>query len=283
MASKSYVIRRMQLNELQVVLDWAAKEGWNPGLYDACSFYQADPQGFFAGVLDGELIAAGSMVCYDERFAFAGLYIVKPEFRGQNYGFQLAQALLAYADKRITGLDGVLEQVANYEKMGYQTAYLSQRYQYNVSERPLANNPALMPVSAADFEVLTHYEQHLFPTARPNFLRAWITQTGSIALAHKQGQHVSGYAVIRPCQVGYKIGPLFADNGDIAEQLLIGLLEKIPGQSVSLDIPEPNTAAITLAQKLGMQPGFTTARMYRNGAPQMNLSKIYGVTTLELG
>ena len=39
------VIRRMSKSELDRALDWAAAEGWNPGLHDAESFYAVDPQG----------------------------------------------------------------------------------------------------------------------------------------------------------------------------------------------------------------------------------------------
>jgi hypothetical protein len=29
--------------ELRIAVDWAADEGWNPGLNDAACFYAADP------------------------------------------------------------------------------------------------------------------------------------------------------------------------------------------------------------------------------------------------
>ena len=48
----SLVIRNMSEHELALALDWAAAEGWNPGLDDARCFYAADPNGFFLGELD---------------------------------------------------------------------------------------------------------------------------------------------------------------------------------------------------------------------------------------
>jgi len=50
-----------------------------------------------------------------------------------------------------------------------------------------------------------------------------------------------------------------------------------------LDVPEPNTAAVRMAQKAGMKNIFETARMYRGDAPAYNLEQLYGVTTFELG
>ena len=49
----SYAIRPMARDELSIALDWAAAEGWNPGLHDAPCFLAADPQGFLLGLLDG--------------------------------------------------------------------------------------------------------------------------------------------------------------------------------------------------------------------------------------
>ena len=39
-------IRPMRRDELELGIDWAAAEGWNPGLHDAGSFFAADAGGF---------------------------------------------------------------------------------------------------------------------------------------------------------------------------------------------------------------------------------------------
>jgi len=46
-------IRAMQAHELARHIDWAAQEGWNPGLHDAQAFHGADPQGFLLAELAG--------------------------------------------------------------------------------------------------------------------------------------------------------------------------------------------------------------------------------------
>jgi hypothetical protein len=40
--------------DLEVVLDWAAGEGWNPGLHDAAAFAAVDPEGLLLGLVNGE-------------------------------------------------------------------------------------------------------------------------------------------------------------------------------------------------------------------------------------
>ncbi|NTV92659.1 MAG: GNAT family N-acetyltransferase, partial [Chlorobiaceae bacterium] len=53
-----YSIRRMTRQEIGTVVDWAAEEGWNPGLHDADCFHTADPEGFLIGLLGNEPVAA---------------------------------------------------------------------------------------------------------------------------------------------------------------------------------------------------------------------------------
>lgn len=39
-------IRNLNKTEQRHLLSWAEKEGWNPGLHDADSFWRVDPDGF---------------------------------------------------------------------------------------------------------------------------------------------------------------------------------------------------------------------------------------------
>ncbi|MBN1662916.1 MAG: GNAT family N-acetyltransferase [Deltaproteobacteria bacterium] len=85
------IVRNMTREECDLAVEWAAQEGWNPGIYDAECFYAADPSGFFLAELNGKPAGCLSAVAYDYAFGFAGFYIMKPEFRGQGIGGQLTE------------------------------------------------------------------------------------------------------------------------------------------------------------------------------------------------
>src|SRR5512138_799328 len=121
-------IRTMRPDEISIAVDWAADEGWNPGLADAACFASVDPEGFFIGERSGAPAATVSCVNYDERFAFLGFYIVRADLRGKGYGLRIWDVAIAHAGSRVIGLDGVTAQQENYRKSGFQLAYANVRY-----------------------------------------------------------------------------------------------------------------------------------------------------------
>ena len=90
--------------------------------------------------------------------------------------------------------------------------------------------------------------------------------------------------MVRRCRTGFKVGPLFADDEEVADKLF----QKMRGfvgddTQIFLDTPEVNKSAVSLAKKYSMKPMFETARMYTKGEPKVALNKTFGVTTFELG
>ena len=273
----------MTPGELHLAIDWARLEGWNPGLNDAAAFYASDPQGFLVGKINQQPVASISAVRYGSAFAFIGLYIVEKSYRHQGYGIQLWTRALEYLKGRTIGLDGVLAQQDNYRKSGFTLAHRNIRF------AGLAKHNGLIPeniveLSSIPMEELAVYDRHFFPAPRTNFLQAWTHQTHGHALGIMENNKLVAYGVIRACHEGYKIGPLNAESKDLALELFSALTAKIPtGATFYLDTPEPNSAALALAERHDMRPCFETARMYTGTAPDLPLHKIFGITSFELG
>lgn len=282
MTVEAFQIRRMTAQDVDIAIEWARREGWNPGIHDAYTFFQADPHGFFVGELNGRPIAVGSAVVYDDTFAFCGLYIVSPEHRGQGFGIALTRARLAYCGDRNIGIDGVLENVDIYARIGYRKYYQNCRFQFTARQAPVPSS-CIHLLTDVDQDQLGAYDRQCFPAARTEFLNAWIHQDDSLSLAWIQNNVLKGYMVRRRCQDGHKIGPLFADGPAIAEQLLLAAQAGVSGETLIIDIPDTNDAAGNLATQYNMELIFATARMYQKELPELAYEKIFGITTFELG
>lgn len=285
MTATPYIIKTMSRAEIDLAVGWATAEGWNPGQHDATCYHTADPHGFLIGYLGTEPIASISVVKYGETFGFLGFYIVTPAHRGHGYGLQIWNAGLDYLAGRNIGLDGVVAQQENYKKSGFKLAYRNIRYAYEGhSDGQARERDHIVPLTAVSFATVAAYDRPFFPEPRPHFLQAWLTQPGTTALGIMHNGELAGYGVIRPCHVGYKIGPLVADAPELADALFRALANTaVPNQPIYLDVPEVNPTAVALAQRHHMQPAFETARMYTGDFPTLPLERIFGVTSFEVG
>jgi GNAT superfamily N-acetyltransferase len=275
-------IRVMTREDVERAIDWAAAEGWNPGVTDAGCFQAADPAGFLMGFVGDEPVASISVVRYADTFGFLGLYIVRPDRRGRGFGYRLWQAGMDHLKNRVVGLDGVVVQQANYARSGFILAHRNVRF----GGTPQVDEPAdtrLRPVGPALIADVLAYDRSFFPAARETFLRCWLSPDAREAVAFVEDGVIRGYGVMRACRNGFKIGPLFADGEDEADLLFRTLAAKAKGAPVFLDLPEPNESAVRLAYRYGLSPVFEAARMYRGQKPDLPLSRTYGITTFELG
>jgi len=280
-------IQPLTRDEMDVAVEWAAAEGWNPGLDDADAFFAADPEGFLGGFLGGIPVAVISVVAYGAAFGFLGFYIVHPEHRGRGYGMQLWNAGMARLGERTIGLDGVVAQQDNYARSGFVLAHRNIRYGGIAATPDAPADPGIVEAGEglppALIDGVIAYDRPLFPGPRDGFVRRWIAPPARRMVACLSDRMVDGYGVIRPCRTGYKIGPLFADTPETAEALFDALVAPHAGAPIFLDVPEPNEAARALAERRGLAPVFETARMYRGVAPALPLDRIFGITSFELG
>ncbi len=283
MPEQRYDVRTMRRAEVDLAVDWAALEGWNPGLHDADCYYETDPDGFFIGMLNDEPIGCISAVSYGESYGFIGFYIVKPTYRKQGFGIALWNKAMEHLSGRNIGLDGVVAQQDNYRKSGFQLAHRNIRYEWR-STRHQKEAQGIIELSSVPAEDLLMYDAKLFGNRRDLFLKCWISRPGTIALGIVQGDRLQGYGVLRRCRHGFKVGPLFADSADLAETLFLALTGDLPVDTPTfLDVPEVNPQAMRMAEKYGMTKAFETARMYTQQAPRVPLHQWFGVTTFELG
>lgn len=280
----SYQIRRMTRDHLSTALRWAAREGWNPGRHDLDPFYATDPQGFLMGWLGDGPVASISCVRHGDRHAFLGFYIVDPLLRGHGLGKAIWSASLEHVKACVVGLDGVVAQQDNYRRSGFELAWYNVRYKGWRREDALVSDPRVVRLSALPFDVLAAYDNAFVPAPRPAFLRAWIGMPQSHALGWWEAGELRGYGVLRKCREGYKLAPLCADTPYVAEALFEALRSKLPAtEPVFIDVPQCNPSAVQMALSQGLEATFPTARMYRGPAPQLALSRLYGLTSLEVG
>ena len=289
--SEEPLIRHMTRPEVEELVAWAAREGWNPGLHDAETFWAADPEALIAAEFEGLMIGGGAITSYQGEFGFMGFFIVRPGFRGRGLGNTLwlarRERLLARLRPGASiGMDGVFAMQDYYAKGGFAFSHRDIRFRAEIPQSPDtagAGDDGIVSLTEVPFERILAYDRACFPAPRPSFLSGWIVQPDALALGCLRAGRLSGYGVIRRCREGCKIGPLFADDAAAAEALYRGLAGFAAGGPLFLDVPENNPAGLELARGRRMVEVFGCARMYLGPAPTLAHDRVFGVTTFELG
>ena len=162
-------IIRAMTHRADTLVDWAANEGWNPGLNDAQIFWDTDPEGFIAAELGGELIGGGSIVSYAGRFGFMGFFIIRPDYRGRGLGRRLwlhrrDRLISRLRAPAVIGMDGVFAMQAFYARGGFVLCNRDLRFE-GVGA---AATPAdiLVDLDEVPFAEVARYDAAHFPAPR---------------------------------------------------------------------------------------------------------------------
>ena len=278
--------QNLDFEGLKILLKWAEKEGWNPGTYDADVYWATDSEGYYGYYYKGDLIAGGSIVSYNKEFGFMGFFIVKPEYRscgiGRKLWYQRRDALLLRLNKGASiGMDGVVSMQPFYQKGGFEIAFRDIRYEKKGVPFRIDGN--IHPIEEDDISSILAYDKQCFGFSRPQFMVPWLKLPGNKTFKYVENDQVKGFSIVRKANTGYKICPLFADNENIAEELYKACLNSVIGEPLYIDIPTINQGSLNLIKEYKVKYIFECARMYYGKFPNIEIDKVYGVTTFELG
>lgn len=298
--------------ELATVLEWAAAEGWNPGVDDVETFFGADPGGFLVGhAEDGSLVAAVSAVRHSAALAFIGLFLCVPKLRGKGFGRRLFQAALELARRpeeaggagddaaaaaatlppapaRLLALDSVLEQQATYGRRGFVPAHHTRRFGGALPAEYKRPHAHVRRVREADVAALVELDASMAGSRRARYASAWFAVDGpptrtTMVVANCDGG-VAAAGTIRRCREGHKVGPLYARSAEEAAEVVSSLAAAVDAGVVFVDVPDPNPSGPRLVDLLQLTCKFETVRMYADGPPpDRPFERVFGEMTLELG
>jgi len=277
--------------EVQVMRDWAIAEGWNPGLNDLDLAYGFEPEAFIALRHGDELVGGGTIISYGDSFGFMGMFIVAPQFRGAGFGELLWRHRLAILKSRLSpeatiGMDGVYAMQQFYERGGFKFSHRDLRFEGLLQADCSSQIGAVVvgrDLSDVAIEAICRLDHNEWGISRSDLLRSWL-RAPDVVVA-RIGTEVSpeGIAVLRPCERGWRFGPVIADGIDAARVLVATSTQGLSGQQVQFDIPEFNRVGLELAAELGLEVSFGCARMYHGPMPERPGPRAIGVMSFEFG
>jgi GNAT superfamily N-acetyltransferase len=275
-------IRNISLQEMVFPMEVAYKERWNPGLYDGVAFFQADPDGFFLAEKDGGMVGGISLVGYGEALAVIGNHFVLPPYRGQGIGKALWEHALELAGERHIRINGLPDGKEFYESYGFRGVCNVIRYGGSIfAEGRISDD--IYSARDIDFRRLAEFDAGFFGVPRERFLKNWLDTPAMVSLCVLKEGAIQGWGCMRRCRKGWRLGPVFARNYDLAEELVRHFAVQTIAESVYMDLAESNIQAIRLGFAMGMTPWEARLKMYRGESGSEPIDQIFGFTTVDLG
>ena len=296
--SERFIVRQLSsaAEVKQIILRRAASLEWKPGALDHEGYFSLDKTGFFVGELDGQVISCMSAVKYSSDYAFLGNYIVDEPYRSRGFGLATWKAVLASLPEGCSsGLDAVEEMVKKYTKFGYSPRWKIKRMTFVASKAlqcllhmQLPAGIATLPASEVPFSDLLEYDTSVHIHPRKSFLHMWISapnshHNGYVAIDNVCGA-VLGFGVVRKAlrpEDGWRIGPLYADNPQIAKLLYRAILKNVSAENPAgvVLIDTPYGEALEVARQLPSEEHATYVRMFTEEiSSKLPPRKLYGLT-----
>ncbi|KAF8936750.1 hypothetical protein BGZ47_009355 [Haplosporangium gracile] len=277
---------------------------------------------------DHSIVSIISAIRFGDDQAWLAYYITEEQHRGKGYGLAIFNHALEHLDgpsRKSIGLNAAMSQVHNYQKSGFtQSSWTNERRRGPASDivegthdRELAEKIARDEVEGVvslsdpkmDWDQLYRMEKQYTGLDRLEFIKSWVdyhahgdpsthrigvavlSTTSTCPLSKKP--LLLGYACARPATVSYRIGPLYATDGEVARQLLVKLAvgaiaaeKRFPLRVplvFDIDIVQENTAAVAMFDRLGWPNVLSSLRMWKGVVPPYDASGCFGIASAEAG
>jgi len=248
--------------------------GWNQTVSDWERFLRASPEGCFVAEADGQVVGTVTTIVYEDRFAWIGMLLVEPAYRGCGIGTRLFEKTLEHLDARrvpTMKLDATPQGKPIYERLGFVTEYEIERW---MLKRAPGAGAAQSPSPGHDFDRVLRWDREVFGADRSGLLRSLHREAPDFTLAVQFFGELTGYALGRRGSRADHLGPWMARDEASARELLDEFLERSARETVFVDALRENPWARALLRSRGFEFSRPLTRMYRGpnhhpGCPEL--------------
>jgi hypothetical protein len=260
-----------------------AAQGWNAGVHDVETFTRDDPDALILAEVDGKPVGTVLATRWNESYGWIGMYIVDQAYRGRGIGLQLFDAALERLAPGSVGLDGDARQQENYRRSGFVDVHGNTRWHWRAgAARPGRSVVEVVDAREVPLDTLVELDARAVGAARPRLIAAWLAQPDARAEAVVSEGRAIGLVTARPARMGWKVGPLYAEDAEIAGALLATITEDLESECW-LDSPDPNAVAMAMMRRFGAEAAPTSGRMTRGEPPLGDGSVTFALLAHEIG
>ncbi len=271
------ILRQMTGEDIDFATALTRAAGWASESMDSfAAFLEHDPAGCFLAEASGEKAGVCIATRY-ERSGFIGELVVSRPLRLLGIGQLLFQRALDYllaAGLETLYLDGDLNAVSYYEKMGFRKLCRSLRFRGKFKGRKHDHIRFLRP---GDMDRLCALDRELFGDDRSFFLRRRLATFPRNCLVAERGGEIRGWIMARPGDGLLAVGPWAALAPEEAAPLLEHLASEHGTEALRVGVLDTNSEAVRLLRAWpGLQEGIHSWRMVRRDGDAAGLQGLLG-------
>jgi ribosomal protein S18 acetylase RimI-like enzyme len=239
--------------------------GWNQTKDDWERFLQADAEGCFVAEWNGQVAGTVATIIYESRFAWIGMVLVDPQWRGKGIGTALLLKAIDHLDAKkvpCVKLDATPQGKPIYVRLGFRIEYEIERHSLMREAGPEVS-PGTVAGDAGNIETLLEMDREVFGADRSALLRSVAGSAPELVNIARPGGAVKGFVLGRKGSRADHLGPWVASNAIAAQEVLEGFLLRSRRQVAIVDVARDNPWASALLAAKGFQFSRSLTRMYR--------------------
>lgn len=241
--------------------------GWNQTPRDWERFLDASPAGCFVAEAEGQVCGTVATILYEGRFAWIGMVLVDPAYRGQGIGTRLLDRAIEYLDGLgvpTIKLDATPQGKPIYERRRFVVEYEIERWvRRGHLQRPQAGEAEASTGPRASLEEILKEDIEIFGADRGALLRSLHQDAPDFTTTVHQRGEMAGYTLGRRGSLADHLGPWMARNQAAAQTLLESFLSHSASQDVFVDCVRSNPNACPLLRAAGFEFARPLTRMVR--------------------
>lgn len=251
MDNTAFSVREMRDTDLPTCLEFTQKVKWPHRMLD-WQLHFSRGQGSVIEDINGEIVGCILWWDYGKDYATVGLVVVPDHMQGNGLGRKLMDTVISQTGARNLQLVATIAGKRLYQQCGFQEKSFIYQVQGHLSAtvRPISAEVSLKPLDNSTLQDVLALDKAAYQCLRGALLKA-IAEMGEGVVAYR-GTDAVGFAIIRESGRGQTIGPVIANDENIAQALVNELLMKADG-FVRFDLTESAQGLKPWLEALGLE------------------------------
>jgi GNAT superfamily N-acetyltransferase len=267
MQKTAFIVRPMELSDIESALKLSTAEGWNQTEKDWKLFVENPDNICTVAECANKVIGTTTTINYSNQIAWIGMVLVDKEYRGQG----VSKSLLANIFKKLESyisikLDATPEGREVYKKFGFKDEYLIVRMTNSLMNNlpPDDHNDIADPIQSKHIPEIISLDGITFGADRTQLIKFLVRDYPNKSWLVTQNNRVTGFALGRDGNKYQHIGPVVAPNMADAKILITKALTKLTNQPTVVDVLGDKEDLIDWLNSIGFIKQRYFTRMYKN-------------------